>query len=112
MEDLLKTIVHAIEEKKGYDILVLDMRPLNSGVADFWVLCSADSDKQAQAIADNIREHMRNHQNTSPIGMEGYEQGRWILIDYAQILIHIFQPAVRAYYNLEELWGDAPILQF
>ena len=94
-------------EKKAFDVKILDLRKLSS-VCDFFVICSASVDVQAKAIADWIIENL-GARGINYWHNEGYQACRWILLDYVDVVVHIFLPEVRAFYELERLWGDAKI---
>lgn len=96
-------------EKKAYDILILEIRELTS-IADFFVICSGKSDRQVQAIATNIETELRKR-GIKPLGIEGFREGRWVLLDYGDVVVHVFYAPVRAFYDLEGLWADAPRLK-
>ena len=105
-KDFAGRIGELILSKKGYDIKVLDLRGI-SPVADFFVICSADSQIQVRAIADEVDDKLRD------IGIkchfkEGYNTLNWVLLDYFDVVVHIFKTESREFYNLEKLWGDAP----
>ena len=93
-------------EKKAFNITILELKEV-SAVADYFLICSGRSDRQVQAIAQGIDERMRE-KGVRPLGEEGMQQGRWILLDYADVVIHIFYDHVRLYYDLEGLWREAP----
>ena len=93
-------------DKKAEDVLVLDVRGLTS-YADYFVLMTADSERQAGAIADAVDERLKQRGATK-VGVEGYESGRWILIDYGDVVAHVFNRESRGFYDLEGLWADAP----
>ncbi|MCC7441755.1 MAG: ribosome silencing factor [Bdellovibrionales bacterium] len=93
-------------EKKAENVRVLDLRRL-SGFADYFVICSATSDRQVQAIADEVIRHCKTH-GARPIATEGYEDARWVLVDYGDVVVHVFVDALREYYGLEQLWAAAP----
>jgi ribosome-associated protein len=93
-------------EKKGDDVLLLDLRGL-SGYADFLVLASGSSDRQLEAIADGVEKALRE-QGRRPVGTEGTGGGRWVLLDYSDVVVHVFHEDERHYYDLEGLWADAP----
>jgi ribosome-associated protein len=93
-------------EKKAFNINILELKEVST-VADYFLICSGRSDRQVQAIAQSIDERMRE-KGVRPLGEEGMQQGRWILIDYADVVIHIFYDQVRLYYDLEGLWREAP----
>jgi ribosome-associated protein len=99
-------IAQAGLDKKAEDVLVLDVRGLTS-YADYFVLMTADSDRQAGAIADAVDEKLKA-QGASKVGVEGYESGRWILVDYGDVVAHVFSREARGFYDLEGLWADAP----
>lgn len=100
-------ITQQIFEKKGYDVLVMDLRKLAS-FADYFVICSADSDVQVKAIADQIDDSLSG-EGIKCWHKEGYKALSWILLDYVDVVVHIFKKDAREFYNLEKLWGDAPI---
>lgn len=102
--------VEAVLEKKGSQVTVLDMRNLQ-GVADFFVVCEATSDIQRRAIADHVRETVRERCFEKPWKVEGYDHKAWILLDYVNVVVHVFDPERRSYYRLERLWGDADMVQ-
>jgi ribosome-associated protein len=93
-------------DKKAYDIKILDLRNVSS-VCDFFVICSADADVQVKAIADHIADEL-NDDGARCWHREGYKSMRWVLLDYVDVVIHVFQRGVREFYGLEDLWGDAP----
>lgn len=93
-------------DKKAEDVLVLDVRGLTS-YADYFVLMTAESDRQAGAIADHVDETLKAS-GATPVGVEGYESGRWILVDYGDVVAHVLSREARAFYDLEGLWADAP----
>jgi ribosome-associated protein len=95
-------------EKKAYDLVVLDVRGLTD-LADYFLICSGRSDTQVQAIAQSIEENL-SPLGHRPVSVEGVRLGQWALIDYADVVVHIFYPPVREYYDLERLWGHAPVL--
>ncbi len=99
-------IARAGLDKKAEEVLVLDVRGLTS-YADYFVLMTADSDRQAGAIADHVDQKLKEG-GSSKVGVEGYESGRWILIDYGDVVAHVFNREARGFYDLEGLWADAP----
>jgi len=102
---LQKTAVTALEDIKARDIKVLDVRSL-TGFYDSLIIASAESNRQAKALAHHVRDKLKEAGATI-VGVEGEETGEWVLVDAGDLVVHVMQPAVRAYYNLEELW-DAP----
>jgi ribosome-associated protein len=105
--ELLLTAVKAADDKRAEDIMVLNMKGI-SLIADYFVICHGNSDKQVQAIAREIREKAEE-QGYNLKRMEGFDEARWVLIDIGDVVVHIFHKEERSYYNLERLWGDAPI---
>ena len=105
-DTLAKVAVSALEDIKAHDITVLDVRKLTS-IADTLVIASADSNRQVKALASHVRD-MLKEAGASIVGVEGEESAEWVLVDAGDIVVHVMQPAVRAYYNLEELWTARP----
>lgn len=103
LDEVKKIAVSALEDIKGKDITVLDTHAL-SDLFDCMIVASGDSNRQVRALANNVREELKA-QGVEIISMEGEESGEWVLVDAGDLVVHIMQPAVRDYYNLEELWG-------
>ena len=103
----VQTAMNAALDKKALDLDVLEVTEPTS-IADYFVLCSATSERQTHAIADAIVEKMRAEEKLKPLLVEGTTPGRWILVDFGDIIIHIFTEETRRFYGLERLWGDAP----
>jgi ribosome-associated protein len=106
LPDLGNTIIESIQEKKGRNIINIDLRELNNSVCEYFVISHGDSNTQVRAIAENIEQKVKKTLNLNVYHREGYENARWILLDYNTIIIHIFQEETRRYYRLEELWAD------
>jgi len=104
--ELLLTAVKAADDKKAEDIVVLNMQGI-SLIADYFVICHANSDKQVQAIVKEIKDQV-DEKGFTVRRLEGYEQARWVLVDLGDVVVHVFHRDERNYYNLERLWGDAP----
>lgn len=104
---LSEVAVQGIQEKKGSDIVRLDLRELNSSVSDYFVICSANSSTQVKAIADSVEDEIYKLTQTHPWRKEGQDNGEWIILDYLDIVVHIFRTEKRDFYGIEELWGDA-----
>ncbi len=104
---LAKLLAKYSLEKKAVDVVLLDLRKLTP-MTDFFVICSADSDVQVRAIVDHLRDKMKQR-NIRPWHVEGYGQLRWVLIDFIDVVVHVFLKSAREFYNLEGLWGDAKI---
>lgn len=103
----VRTAVSAALDKKAIDLDVLAVSELTS-IADYFLLCSATSERQAQAIADSVVDTLREDDRVKPLLVEGTTPGRWILLDYGDFIFHIFTEDCRRFYGLERLWGDAP----
>jgi len=101
--------VHGIQEKKGNDIIRLDLRNINSSVADYFVICHADSATQVRAIANSVEEEIYKTLKIDPRHKEGFTNCEWILLDYFDVVVHIFRTDKREFYGVEDLWGDAEI---
>ena len=104
---LIKSIIHAIQEKKGENIISLDLRKIPEAVADFFIVCEAPSTTQVKAIADYIEFYTKENIKETPYRTEGQQTGHWVLVDYINVVVHIMQPETRKFYKLEEMWGDA-----
>jgi ribosome-associated protein len=104
---IIKAIIHAIQEKKGENIISLDLRKIPEAVADFFIICEASSSIQVKAIADFVEEHVKKIVSETPYRHEGHQAAQWILIDYVNVVVHIMLPETRKFYKLEEMWSDA-----
>ncbi len=104
---IFKAIIKGIKEKKGENIISLDLRKIPEAVTDFFVLCEASSNIQIKAIADSVEKEVLEMCGEKPYKFEGYNALRWVLIDYVNIVVHIMQPETRKFYKLEEMWSDA-----
>ncbi len=103
---LAAAAVDACLSKKGRDVTVMDLRTV-SGVADFFVICTGDSDVQIKALAESIKDAIKSHLGEKPWHSEGYDHLQWVLLDYVDVVAHVFNEERRAFYDLERLWGDA-----
>ncbi|MBN8837011.1 MAG: ribosome silencing factor [Sphingobacteriia bacterium] len=104
---IFKAIIKAIQDKKGEDIVSLDLRKVPEAVADFFIVCQATSTTQIKAISDNIEEEVNRLTGEKPYKHEGYKALHWVLIDYVNIVVHVMHPDSRKFYKLEEMWSDA-----
>jgi len=104
---IYKTIIRAIQDKKGEDIVSLDLRKIPEAVADFFIICQANSQPQIRAIADHVEEQVKKVCGEMPYHHEGKQTLQWVLIDYVNIVVHIMLPESRKFYKLEEMWSDA-----
>lgn len=107
--ELARQVVNVCEEKLGEDILLLDIRGV-SPFADFFVICSGSSERQLRALVDGVREVTKNELGILPHHIEGASFSGWVLLDYVDVIVHIFSPELRAYYDLEGLWQDGKVL--
>lgn len=108
---ILKVIIKAIQDKKGENVVSLDMRKIPEAVADFFIICDAGANVQVKAIADNIEEMVKQECGELPYHHEGYQALQWVLVDYVNVVVHIFQKETRKFYRLEEMWSDGVILE-
>ena len=103
---LVNQIIAGIQEKKGTDITVLDLSEIESSIASFFVICAGDSNVHVEAIADSVEDYVRINANEKPLHVEGKQNAQWILLDYFDVVVHLFQRNTREFYNLESLWSD------
>ena len=108
-DDLLANIIKGIEELKGDNIKILDLRTIDNTVCDYFVICDGNSNTQVNAIVGSIQKIVSKELKDKPWHVEGAENGEWVLMDYVNIVVHVFQKHIREYYNIENLWGDAKI---
>ncbi|MGC4100461.1 ribosome silencing factor [Ferruginibacter sp.] len=104
---IFKTIIKAIQDKKGENIISLDLRKIPEAVADFFIICQANSNTQIKAIADFVEEEVKQKCGEAAYKHEGRQAQQWILIDYVDIVVHVMLPEPRKFYQLEEMWSDA-----
>ncbi|HMU45577.1 MAG TPA: ribosome silencing factor [Chitinophagaceae bacterium] len=104
---IIKTIISAIQEKKGENIISLDLRKINEAVADFFIVCEAGNQPQIRAIAENVEKKMKENCDENPYHHEGYKNLHWVLIDYVNVVVHVMQSETRRFYKLEDMWNDA-----
>lgn len=105
-------VVHGIQEKKGNEIVRLDLRNIHSSVADYFVVCHAESSTQLKAIAQSVEEEVFKALKLEPWRKEGLQQADWIILDYVDVVVHIFKTDKREYYGIEDLWGDAEMQSY
>lgn len=108
-KEFAENITSLIFDKRGADVKIIAMNEVSS-IADYFVICSADSDTQVKAIADNIEKTLRD-EGIRVWHREGYQALRWVLLDFVDVVVHIFHKEARSFYNLEKLWGDAEIIE-
>jgi len=108
-ESLSKIIVDGMLEKKATDVLVMDLRGITGAFADFFILCNGNSDTQVDAISDSIEWYVEKHAIENVWHKEGHKNKEWILLDFVDVVANVFKKETRAFYNLEQLWGDAKL---
>ena len=106
---LLASIIKGIEEVKGNDIDILDLRDIDTSVCEYFIICNGSSNTQVNAIVNSIQKIVSKELKDKPWHVEGTDNGEWVLMDYVNIVVHVFQRHIREYYNIEGLWGDAKI---
>ena len=106
---LLETIINGIQEVKGKDISTLDLTKIETAVCKYFVICSGTSSTHVSSISENIRKFVSKEIKEKPWSTEGKDTSEWVLMDYSDIVVHVFQNQIREFYNLEDLWGDAEI---
>ena len=108
---IIKTIIAAIQEKKGMNIISLDLRKINEAVADFFIICEAGNQPQIKAIAENVEYQVKMKCDEDPYHHEGYQSLQWVLVDYVNVVVHVMLTENRKFYKLEEMWSDAPMIE-
>ncbi len=108
-DDLLANIIKGIEDVKGNNIEILDLRAIDNSACDYFVICSGNSNTQVNAIVNAVQKTVSKELKDKPWHVEGAENAEWVLMDYVNIVVHVFQQQIREYYNIESLWGDAKI---
>lgn len=108
-DELLALIIDGIENVKGENITIMDLRHIDNRSADYYIICDGNSNTQVNAIAGSIQRTVSKQTSDKPWHVEGTELSNWVLMDYVNVVVHIFQKETREFYNLEDLWGDALI---
>ena len=108
---IFKVIIDAIQQKKGENIVSLDLRKIPEAVSDFFIICEANNNTQLKAIADSVEHEVKTKCSEAPFKHEGKQALQWILIDYVNVVVHIMLPEPRKFYQLEEMWSDAPMME-
>lgn len=106
---LIEKIKEGIQEKKGKNIIIADLTSIGDTICNYFVICQGNSPSQVGAIVDSIKEFTRKGANTKPFAVDGLNNAEWVAMDYSDILVHIFLPETRTFYNLEHLWADAKL---
>ncbi len=109
---IIKTIINAIKEKKGENIVSLDLRKVNEAVADFFIVCEASNQPQVRAIAEFIQLDVNKKCSEAPYHHEGYQKLSWVLIDYVNVVVHVMLSDTRKFYQLEEMWSDGSTMEY
>ncbi|MCG1035601.1 ribosome silencing factor [Polaribacter sargassicola] len=110
-DDLISVIIKGIDEVKGEKIQLLDLRDIENTVCDYFIICSGNSNTQVNAISGSIQKHVSKELKDKPWHTEGQGNSEWVLMDYVNVVVHIFQKHVRDFYDIESLWGDAKITE-
>ena len=110
-EKLVDTIIKGIQEKKGQDITVVDLRGIDGAIASFFVICQGNTPTQVEAITDSVAETARIDAGEKPAHVVGLELAHWVAMDFTDVIVHIFVPDMRSYYNIENLWQDAKLTE-
>lgn len=108
-KELIDLITEGIQERKGRSISIVDLSDIEGSAANSFIICQGTSPTHVNAIADSVRDYVREHSGKKPYNYDGYQNSEWIVIDYGDVFVHIFLPEVRERYDLEELWSDAPV---
>ncbi|HET8809524.1 MAG TPA: ribosome silencing factor [Flavobacteriaceae bacterium] len=106
-DQLIALIIQGIEEVKGNDIQILDLREIENTVCDYFIICNGSSNTQVNAIVNSVNKTVSKTIQEKPWHIEGTENAEWVLMDYVHVVVHVFQKHIREFYNIEELWGDA-----
>jgi len=104
--------VEALQEKKGLDIALLDLTHIGNSVADYFIICTGNSDTQLGALTDSVEKELKEKIQQTPWRKEGTQQNQWVILDYIDVVVHIFMKSTRQFYDLENLWGDAKVTRF
>ena len=110
-EELKNHVIAGMQEKKAKEIVCIDLRNVKNAVADFFIVCHADSKTHVEAIADSVVDYVKEHAGEAPSHKEGVSNAEWILLDYLTVVVHVFQHEQRDFYGIERLWADAEIQQ-
>ena len=110
-DQLITTIIGGIEEVKGKEITILDLREIENTVCDYFIVCEGTSNTQVNAIVSSIQKQVSKTLKDKPWHIEGSENAEWVLMDYVNVVVHVFQKHIRDYYDIESLWGDAKTTQ-
>ena len=110
-DELISKIIAGVDDVKGIDLSLLDLRDIENTVCSYFIVCSGSSNTHVNAIVRSVQKTVSKELREKPLQTEGLENSEWVLIDYVNIVVHVFQKHIREYYNIEELWGDAKSTQ-
>lgn len=108
---LIEQITEGIQDKKGKKIVVADLTRIDDTICNYFIICQGNSPSQVTAIVESVKEFARKGANAKPFAIDGLRNAQWVAMDYADVLVHVFLPETRSYYNLEDLWADAQLTQ-
>ena len=106
-DELIATVIAGIEDVKGKEIIILDLREIENTVCDYFIICEGTSNTQVNAIVNSIQKKVSKELKDNPWHVEGADNAEWVLMDYVNVVVHVFQKHIRSYYDIESLWGDA-----
>ncbi len=107
--DTIDTIINSLQDKKGFDIAVVDLTNIGDTICKAFVICTGGSPTQVQALAQNVGEELRDKLHISPVAVDGMRNAQWVAMDYSDVIVHIMLPDAREYYDIENLWEDADL---
>ncbi len=110
-QKLIKAVTEGIQEKKGKQIIIADLTEIGDTICKYFIICQGNSPSQVGAITDSIIEHVRKQTQLRPVSVDGQKNAEWVAIDYFDIVVHVFLPETRDFYNLEHLWADAQLTE-
>lgn len=108
-KDLVENIVSGIQEGKGHEIVVIDLRELENSIAEYFIICHGTSTTQVEGIARSVEKEVQDHLEEKPFRKEGHRNATWVILDYSSVIVHVFHKETREHYALEDLWADARI---
>lgn len=110
-DELSALVVQGMQEKKAEDIVIIDLTKIKNAIASYFVVCTGNSDTQINAIAESVQDEVKKKTNDTPWSSEGRTNREWVLLDYSDVVVHVFSKEKRKFYALEDLWGDAKIIE-
>lgn len=106
---LIENIINGIQDKKGRGVTIADLTQIEDTICNYFIICQGNSPSQVSAIVDSIKETAREKSGTKPCGVDGLRNAQWVAMDYGDVLVHVFLPEIRDFYDLEHLWADAKL---